>query len=78
MSLRARGGTAAFVRQVLDHYRWGDEHELVSFVAAHEVYDAIWRLYDSQRRQCVSGSGSGGSLVELGPDLGHEQLKRPA
>jgi hypothetical protein len=43
MSLRARGGTAAFVRQVLDHYRWGDEHELVSFVAAHEVYDAIWR-----------------------------------
>ena len=50
MSLRARGATSGFVRQVLEHYRWGDEHELVPFVAAHEVYDEIWQLYDSQRR----------------------------
>ena len=50
MSLRTLGATTGFVRQVLDHYRWGDEHELAPFTAAHEVYDEIWRLYDSQRR----------------------------
>lgn len=50
MSLKARGATSAFVRRVLDHYRWGDEHELVPFIAAHEAYDEIWRLYDIQRR----------------------------
>ncbi len=50
MSVRSRGATSAFVRQVLDHYQWGDEHELAPFIAAHEVYDEIWRLYDRQRR----------------------------
>ncbi|HET8978575.1 MAG TPA: aminoglycoside phosphotransferase family protein [Solirubrobacteraceae bacterium] len=50
MSLRSRGATPAFVRRVLEHYGWGDEQELAPFVAAHEVYDAIWRLYDRQRR----------------------------
>lgn len=50
MSLRARAATSAFVRQVLDHYQWGDEHELLPFIAAHEAYDETWRLYDSQRR----------------------------
>jgi hypothetical protein len=50
MSLRTRGASTGFVRQVLDHYRWGDEHELAPFTAAHEVYDEIWRLYDGQRR----------------------------
>jgi Phosphotransferase enzyme family len=54
MSLRHRGATSAFVRQVLDHYRWGDEHELVPFIAAHDVYDEIWRLYLSQRRPACS------------------------
>ncbi len=49
MSLRTHGATSAFVRQVLDHYGWGDEQELLPFFAAHEVYDEIWRLYDSQR-----------------------------
>ena len=50
MSLRARGASSAFVRRVLDHYGWGDEDDLVPFIAAHEARDAIWRLYDSQRR----------------------------
>jgi aminoglycoside phosphotransferase len=54
MSLRSRGATSAFVRQVLDHYRWGDEHDLMPFMAAHEVYDEIWRLYLTQRRPARS------------------------
>lgn len=51
MSLRGRGATDAFVREVLDHYGWDGEQELAPFVAAQEVYDEIWRLYDGQRRQ---------------------------
>lgn len=50
MSLRSRGASPAFVRLALDQYGWGDERELAPFIAAHEVYDGIWRLYDSQRR----------------------------
>lgn len=34
----------------LAHYGWGDEDALRPFVAAHEIYDKIWGLYDSQRR----------------------------
>ena len=51
MSLRAQGASSAFVRRVLDHYGWGDEHELAPFVAAHEARDEIWRHYDRQRRR---------------------------
>ncbi|MGZ4248320.1 MAG: aminoglycoside phosphotransferase family protein [Solirubrobacteraceae bacterium] len=51
MSLRGRGATEAFVGEVLDHYGCGSEQELAPFVAAQEVYDEIWRLYDSQRRE---------------------------
>jgi aminoglycoside phosphotransferase len=51
MSLRGRGATEGFVREVLDHYGWDSEQELAPFVAAQEVYDEIWRLYDRQRRQ---------------------------
>ena len=51
MSLRSRGATAGFVRRVLDHYGWGDERELVPFMAVHEVYGEIWQLYDRQRRR---------------------------
>jgi Ser/Thr protein kinase RdoA (MazF antagonist) len=59
MSITARGATTAFVRQVLGHYRWDDERELAPFIAAHQVYDEIWRLYDNQRRQaCPSRSAS--------------------
>ncbi len=50
MSLRSRGATPAFIRQVLDEYQWGDEHELAPFIAAHDVYGEIWQLYDRQRR----------------------------
>ena len=50
IALRRRGATPAFVRQVLGNYGWGDEQELAPFIAAHEVYDWIWRLYDRQRR----------------------------
>jgi aminoglycoside phosphotransferase len=50
ISLRRRGAGPAFVRQVLDQYGWGDDHELAPFFAAHAVYDEIWRLYDGQRR----------------------------
>ena len=50
MSLKARGATATFVRQALDAYGWGDEHELAPFMAAHALYDRIWQTYDRQRR----------------------------
>jgi hypothetical protein len=50
MSLRNRGATSAGVRQALDNYGWGDARELAPFVAVHNVYDEIWRLYDTQRR----------------------------
>jgi Ser/Thr protein kinase RdoA (MazF antagonist) len=50
MGLRAQGADHAFVRQVLDHYGWGDESELAPFISAHQVYDEIWQLYDRQRR----------------------------
>lgn len=55
-SLRMRGATSAFVREVLCHYGWGDERELVPFFAAHEIYDEIWRLYDRQRRSARPAS----------------------
>ena len=51
-SLRTRGASSSFVRQMLDAYRWDDEQELVPFIAAHHVYDEIWRMYDLQRRRC--------------------------
>lgn len=53
MALRARGATPDFVRRVLDHYGWGDEPALDPFIAAHAVYNEIWRLYDRQRRSAV-------------------------
>lgn len=50
ISLGRRGAQPDFVRHVLDQYGWDDEHELAPFFTAHEVYDEIWQLYDSQRR----------------------------
>ena len=50
IALRRRGASPALVRHVLDSYGWGDEQELAPFIAAREVYDRLWRLYDSQRR----------------------------
>jgi Phosphotransferase enzyme family len=50
MSLRARGASPDFLQRVLKTYGWSDEGELAPFIAAHDVYDEIWRLYDRQRR----------------------------
>jgi aminoglycoside phosphotransferase len=50
MSLEYSGADANFVQLMLDAYGGGDRQELAPFVAAHEVYDEIWRLYDAQRR----------------------------
>jgi hypothetical protein len=36
---------------MLDGYGWGDEDELASFLAAQDVYDEIWRMFDRQRRR---------------------------
>ena len=51
ISVRMRGASNDFVREVLERYGWADETELVPFTALHDVYDEIWRLYDNQRRQ---------------------------
>jgi len=50
-SLRARGASSSFVREVLNAYRWVDEQELAPFIAAQAVYDEIWQMYDRQRRR---------------------------
>lgn len=51
ISLRTRGASSGFVRQMLDAYGWNDEQALAPFIAAHAVYDEIWQTYDSQRRR---------------------------
>jgi Phosphotransferase enzyme family len=50
MSLEADGADSAFVEQALKAYGGVERRELVPFVAAHELYGEIWRLYDAQRR----------------------------
>ncbi len=50
ISLRTRSASSSFIRRTLDAYGWGDAHELAPFIAAHAVYDGIWRMYDRQRR----------------------------
>jgi len=50
MSLEADGADSAFVEQALKAYGGVERRELVPFVAAHDIYDEIWRLYDAQRR----------------------------
>jgi aminoglycoside phosphotransferase (APT) family kinase protein len=52
ISLRTRGASSSFVGQMLDAYGWDDGQELVAFIAAHNVYDEIWQMYDRQRRRC--------------------------
>jgi hypothetical protein len=55
MSLRLGGATSSFIRQVLDHYGWGDEDELSPFMAVNQVYWEIWDLYERQRRSRTGG-----------------------
>ncbi len=50
-SLRGHGASSGVVRDMLDGYGWGDEKELGPFLAAQDVYDEIWRMYDRQRRR---------------------------
>jgi aminoglycoside phosphotransferase len=51
-SLRLRGASSTFVREMLDAYGFGDEQELAPFIAVQEVYIEIWQMYDRQRRRC--------------------------
>jgi len=50
-SLRARGASSRCIRATLGAYGWGDEQELAPFMAAQDVYDEIWRMYDRQQRR---------------------------
>ena len=50
MSLEANGADSAFVERALKAYGGVEKRELAPFVAAHDLYDEIWRLYDAQRR----------------------------
>jgi hypothetical protein len=50
ISLEASGADASFVERALKAYGGIEKRELVPFAAAHDVYDEIWRLYDTQRR----------------------------
>jgi Ser/Thr protein kinase RdoA (MazF antagonist) len=49
-SFRGHGGSEDAVREMLDGYGWDDEDTLAPFLAAQDVYDEIWRMYDRQRR----------------------------
>jgi len=50
-SLRMQGASERTVRAMLEGYGWNDEQELAPFLAAQDVYDEIWRMYDRQRRR---------------------------
>lgn len=50
-SLRMHGANERTVREMLAGYGWDDEQELAPFLAAQDVYDEIWRMYDRQRRR---------------------------
>ncbi len=56
ISVQRSGATVQAVRRMLDGYGWGDDRELVPFMAAHEIYDEIWHLYDGQRRSDPASS----------------------
>jgi hypothetical protein len=43
------GADARSIREMLETYGWADERQLAPFLAAQDVYDEIWRLYDRQR-----------------------------
>jgi phosphotransferase family enzyme len=49
-SLRIRGANSTFVREMLDGYGWDDEQDLAPFIAAQDIYDEIWHMYDRRRR----------------------------
>jgi hypothetical protein len=63
------------VREVLEAYGWNDEQELAPFLAAQDVYDQIWRMYDRQRGGESGASWSiGDHVLRVGRHLGEERL----
>jgi hypothetical protein len=50
-SLRIHGANDRTVRAMLEGYGWNDVQGLAAFLAAQDVYDEIWRMYDRQRRR---------------------------
>jgi len=48
-SARARGASEAFIEEILDAYGGPGIDELSDFIAAHELYATIWRLYAATR-----------------------------
>jgi aminoglycoside phosphotransferase (APT) family kinase protein len=50
-SLRIQGASERSIREMLEAYGGEDEGELVPFLAAQDVYDEIWRMYNRQRRR---------------------------
>jgi hypothetical protein len=57
-SLRIEGADPRSVHEMLEAYGWDDERELAPFLAAQEVYDEIWRMYDRQRRRSGRAAAS--------------------
>jgi Phosphotransferase enzyme family len=57
-SLRIRVADTHGVRAMLSTYGWNDERELALFLAAQNVYDEIWRMYDRQRRRSGRAAAS--------------------
>jgi Ser/Thr protein kinase RdoA (MazF antagonist) len=49
-SLHRQGASSSFVQEMLEGYGWRDGGELVPWLAAQDVYDDIWRMYQLQRR----------------------------
>ena len=45
------GASERAVREMLEGYGWDDQDELAPFLAAQDVCDEIWRMYDRQRRR---------------------------
>ncbi len=72
ISLRTRGASSGFVRRMLDAYGWGDEQELAPFIVAHDVYDQIWQMYDSQRRSSSEMNSQPTPSSALRPPLTRE------
>jgi Ser/Thr protein kinase RdoA (MazF antagonist) len=55
-SFRIHGASERARQEMLKGYGWDDEQELAPFLAAQDVYDAIWRMYDQQRRRAWGAS----------------------
>jgi hypothetical protein len=53
-SARARGADDGFVDEMLDAYGGVRIQELSDFIAAHELYTAIWQAHDAQRTDGAS------------------------